>query len=215
MIIVPSLLSDSVDVIQSNIHALHSQTKLRRVQIDIVDPDFEDEITIQPIDVLDVDLHQFEIDVHLMTNDPINDVVECSQIPGINTIIAQIERMTSQTSYIEHVKSFGVKSGLSLDIHTQVEEINEKNYKDISILQVMGNKAGRQGQPFLKDIVLPKIQQLKKIRDENGFNFLIAVDIGMNPENAKLCATAGADMITPGSYIWNAKNIQTAIEAYS
>lgn len=162
MIIVPSLLSDSLDLIQREIDKVATTTSLKRIQIDIIDPDFADEITIQPIDVLELDLHGFEIDVHLMTNDPINDVVECSQITGIKTIIAQIERMPSQKAYIEHVVSLGIQAGLSLDLHTPVEEIDPDLYSKTSVVQVMGNMAGRQGQSFAGKIVLSKISQLKK-----------------------------------------------------
>lgn len=215
MMIVPSILSDSLDIVQSEVDKVSEQTKLTRIQIDVIDPDFADEITIQPIDILELNLRNLEIDIHLMTNDPINDVVECSQIIGIKTIIAQIERMPSQKAFIEHVESLGIQAGLSLDIHTPVDEVDTNLWEKIALIQVMGNTAGRQGQPFAGDIVLEKIQQLKQLKNDKHYTFLIAVDIGMSPENAKACEMAGADMVTPGSYLWKAPNIQTAIEAFS
>ena len=41
-----------------------------------------------------------------MTNDPINDVIECSQVPGIHEVIAQIEHMSSQAAFVDHGAAF-------------------------------------------------------------------------------------------------------------
>lgn len=211
--IVPSILTDSLDVVQEQIEKTLS-VGLHRVQIDIVDPEFAEEITIHPIDLLDIDLKDIEVDIHLMTNDPINDVVECSQVPGIKTIIAQIERMPSQRDYTEHVESFHIGVGMSLDIYTPIEELDEEVLERCSLIQVMGNRAGKQGQSFLGDIALPKIKLLDEMRKKHEFSYQIAVDIGMTPEHAKECFATGADMVTPGSYLWTASNLQAVIEAY-
>ena len=212
--IVPSILSDSLDEVQTQIDLVATQTKLHRVQVDIIDAEFADEITITPIDLLHIDLKGLEIDIHLMTNDPINDVVECSQIPGIKTIIAQIEHMDSQKAFLEHVKSFGIGAGLSLDLYTTPEELDPTVLAHLSVMQVMGNRAGKQGQHFAGEQVLEKIKTIAAARTALHADYLIAVDIGMTPENAKLCFDAGADMVTPGSYLWTAPDLTAAIEAY-
>lgn len=214
MIVVPSILSDSLDDIQHMLDRVANESSLKQVQIDIVDPDFAEDVTVHPIDLLELTLPPFKIDFHLMTNDPINDVIECSQIPGAHTIIAQIERMPSQRAYIEHVESLKLHSGLSLDLTTPVEEIDHSLLSKINIIQVMGNKAGRQGQPFLAAQALEKIAELVQIKKNQNASFLIAVDIGMTPENARLCEERGAQMVAPGSYLWNSKHLQDAIEAY-
>lgn len=214
MIIVPSILTDSLDTLQKEID-LSASVGIPRVQVDIIDPLFADEVTITPVDLMEVDLKKLDIDIHLMTNDPINDVVECSQIPNIKTIIAQIERMSSQKAFVEHVKSFTIDAGLSVDLYTTLEELDPDVLLHTSIIQIMGNKAGKQGQKFAGDIILEKIRNLAAARTALRATFLIAVDIGMTPENAKLVAEAGADMVTPGSYLWNAPDLKAAIEAYA
>lgn len=213
MLIVPSILTDSLALVQEQIDKTLS-LGLGRVQIDIIDPDFADTITISPIDLLEIDLRGMSIDIHLMTNDPINDVTECSQVPGVRTIIAQIEHMSNQRDFVEHVKSYPIDPALSLDLYTQVDEIDPTLFSELSVVQVMGNVAGRQGQQFAGDRVLEKISFLSRLRRERGLAFQIAVDIGMTPKNAKLCAEVGADIITPGSYLWTSSSIQHAIEAY-
>jgi len=214
MIVVPSILSDSLDIVQNQINIVNTQTKLRRVQIDVIDPDFADELTIQPIDILTLQLHELQIDIHLMTNEPINDVIECSQIPGIKTIIGQIERMPSQKDYIEHIVSLHLDAGLSLDLYTPIEEIDLASFSTVKIIQIMGNKAGKQGQSFAGEPIVQKINELVQIRKQSEYTFQIAVDIGMSPPNAKLVETLGVDIVTPGSYLWKSSNIATAIEEY-
>lgn len=215
MIIVPSILSDSIPNIRHMVDRLTSETNLRRVQIDIVDPEYSEDLTIHPIDLTEVDLKGVVVDFHLMTNDPINDVIECSQISGARTIIAQIEHMPSQQAYIEHVQSLKLLPGLSLDLYTPVESIETNVIPHLDIIQVMGNKAGKQGQFFLAPQAIEKISELVALRKETSSSFQIAVDIGMTPENAKIVAQAGADMVTPGSYLWNSSDLHIAIEAYS
>src|SRR5260221_11264305 len=102
-LIIPSILSDSLSDIAHKLDRLHRETKLTRVQIDITDPDFVHELTVSPIDLVNLTTHDFQIDIHLMTNDPINDVIECSGIPSIHEIIARIEHMSPEEAFVDHV----------------------------------------------------------------------------------------------------------------
>ncbi len=215
MMIIPSILSDSLEVVADQLRRVRTETTLSRVQVDIVDPEFSEELTIHPIDLLDIDTHSLELDFHLMTNDPIQDVVECSQVPGVHAIIAQIERMQSQRDFIEHVLSYGIQPGISLDLYTDPEELDRDLLEKIVYIQVMGNKAGKQGQSFAGKTVLDTIATIKNLREETHSTFQIIVDIGMNPENAALVENAGAQIVTPGSYLWTAPDLQRAIESYS
>lgn len=215
MRIIPAILSDSKDVVQDQLDSLHSHTKFTQIQVDIVDPEFADNITLAPIDFMDVNLHGFNVEFHLMTNDPINDVVECSQIPGVKVIIAQIEHMSSQRDFYEHVNSYGIETGLSLDLFTPVEELDPEVLQHLSIVQVMGNKAGAQGEQFAGEVVLTKIRELSKIAAQQPTPFQISVDIGMNAETILLCSTAGASVFVVGSFLWKAPNLEAAVEQLS
>ena len=212
MLIIPSILSDSKTEIQLQADILSTQTGFSRVQVDIVDPEFADNITLTPIDFIDINLHNLEIEFHLMTNDPINDVVECSQVRGVKAIIAQIEHMPSQKDFYEHVNSYGFETGLSLDLYTPVEELDPEILENVSIVQVMGNKAGAQGKQFAGEVVLTKIRELAKISQKQATPFQISVDIGMNSETILLCSQAGATVFVVGSYLWKAPNLEAAVE---
>ena len=56
------------------------------------------------------------------------------------------------------------------------------------------------GQKFMHDQV-QKIKDLDEIRKNNNYNYEIAVDGGVNNENAKICKDNGADVLAVGSYL--------------
>ena len=211
--ITPSILTDSLETAQQQLDLVAQKTPFKRVQIDVIDPEFADNNTIHPIDIVDLELHNLEIDVHLMTNDPINDVIECTQIPRITTIIAQIERMTSQKDYFEHVHSYGIGVGFSLDFDTEIEELDHTLLSQASCVQVMANRAGHQGEVFGGERVIQKIQTLQRIKTALRAQFHIAVDIGLNPNTIMQSQYAGADIFAVGSFLWQAPDFVTAVES--
>lgn len=206
--IIPSILTDSLEVAKEQLEVVRD-LGLTRVQIDIVDGEFADDITLHPIDIVQLDTSGLQVDVHLMTNDPINDVLECSQIPGIHAVIAQIERMPDQQAFIEHVQSYGIHPGLSLDLHTPVYSIDPNVLEHVSLVQVMGNKAGTQGESFEGSHALVKIKELVALNQL----FEICVDIGMTPQTIGLCTAAGAHSFAVGSYLWTSADKKSALEA--
>ena len=56
------------------------------------------------------------------------------------------------------------------------------------------------GQKFMHDQV-QKIKDLDEIRKNNNYNYEIAVDGGVNNENAKICKDNGANVLAVGSYL--------------
>ena len=48
-----------------------------------------------------------------------------------------------------------------------------------------------------------KIAELKKIREEKGYNYLISVDGGVNSQTLESVKSAGADIIVSGSAFFN------------
>lgn len=215
MNIIPAILSDSLSEVELQLHRIATETNLKRVQIDIVDGEFADNITVTPIDLISIDTKSISIDIHLMTNEPSNDVVECSQVPGISLIIGQVEHMGSQKDFIEHVKSFHLKAGLSLDRYTPIESLDIEQLKQLDCIQVMGIAAGEQGRAFGGEPIFQKIEKLSSLVTSLGLKSEILVDGGIKPDTAKGCIRAGATGIVVGSYLWNSSNLQTELDQLS
>lgn len=53
---------------------------------------------------------------------------------------------------------------------------------------------------------------MKRWKDEQNLTFEIEVDGGINDETAKQCVEKGVDVLVAGSYIFNNKNREQAIE---
>ena len=77
----------------------------------------------------------------------------------------------------------------------------------------MSVNPGFGGQKFMPE-VLDKIKKLKKIKEENQYNFDIEVDGGINFSNSKIVLEAGADILVSGTTVFkeNDGNIKTNIE---
>lgn len=208
-VIYPSILTDSSSLVQEQLNLV--QGLVTGVQIDIIDGEFADNVTVTPVDVQGLTFGPLTTDVHLMTVDPINDVVECELIPNMRAVIGQVERMTSQEAFIEHVKSFGWKAGLSLDLYTPVSALERDLLPKLDIVQVMSIHAGSQGQEF-KPAALEKIKQLRSLIREGALHMELIVDGGLNPDVVKQCMDSGANSFSVGSYLWNSSNIAESLK---
>ena len=71
---------------------------------------------------------------------------------------------------------------------------------------------GAAGQKFNEN-VLQKIKVLNYTRKKHKLKYLISVDGGIDPETAKLCWNAGADLLISGSYLANASDFPLAVQS--
>ncbi len=199
--IYPAILSDSPDFVQQEMERFaRLQPRPQAVQIDIIDGQFADEITVEAGLVRELETHGLPVDLHLMTVEPAQQLEEIWGNRQVRTVIGQIERMSSVADFLADVREGGWYSGLSLDIFTPVETLESESLEGVSVIQLMAGEAGKQGQA-LNDHVYDKIAQLKNLRQSLDLKFAIFVDIGVNNETAKKLWTAGADALVAGSYL--------------
>jgi len=213
----PSILSDSIEEAQTQLNLIKNKKNITVVQMDAIDGLFADNITVMPMDLLYLNFANLKIDVHLMVEEPMDSVWELDSVKeelSLRAIIAQPERMSSQEDYIEQVQKMKLKVGLSLDLHTSLEAIDQASWKNLDIIQIMGIEAGFQGQKF-QDQVLEKIKKVKKKVTKAGKKIEILVDGGIKLANAKQVLDAGANGLVIGSELWQAAEIDDIIEQYS
>jgi len=203
--LMPSILTDDSRLCLAQIE-LFSQLEPQPalIQLDIIDGQFAPELTVEP-NILNQDrvvdaLQGTKIDIHLMTQDPIDFVHEVYENQVVRAVIGQVERMYSLREFLEEVKANHFLAGFSLDLYTPFEEIDPDLLAELQVVQIMGGQAGRQGQPF-QSIVLDKIKEAYQARQDLGLKYEIYVDIGMNPETLPLVKAAGADGFVIGSYL--------------
>jgi len=146
------------------------------------------------------------LDVHLMCSNPKKYIKEYVNLnTEYITIHAEIERDLKELLSLIH--SYGVNAGLSIKPNTPVSKIMNYIY-DVEQILIMSVEPGKGGQAFM-DSVVDKILELKKIREENGLDFIISIDGGINDQTIN--KVKNCDMVVTGSYICMNENYQEQV----
>ena len=180
------------------------------IHIDVMDGHFVPNITMGPL-VVDAirPITELTLDVHLMIENPAQ-YVENFAKAGADIISVHVESDPHLHRTIQHIRSLGVKPGVVINPATPVSAI-EPILPDVDLVLLMTVNPGFGGQKLIHS-VLQKINQVKKLKDQNGWSFEIEVDGGVNQETAPLCIQAGAEVLVAGSAIFNAENRKEAIQ---
>lgn len=180
------------------------------IHIDVMDGHFVPNITMGPL-VVDAirPITELTLDVHLMIENPAQ-YVENFAKAGADIISVHVESDPHLHRTIQHIRSLGVKPGVVINPATPVSAI-EPILPDVDLVLLMTVNPGFGGQKLIHS-VLQKINQVKQLKEQNGWSFEIEVDGGVNQETAPLCIQAGAEVLVAGSAIFNAENRKEAIQ---
>ena len=143
-------------------------------------------------------------DVHLMIENPDN-YVEDFATPNTEFITVHQEACVHLNRTVQHIKSLGVKAGVSLNPATSLSTL-DFILDDVDMILIMSVNPGFGGQKFIPS-ALEKIRELAEIRKAEGLDFEIEVDGGANLENVQELASAGTDIIVAGSAVFKAPDI--------
>ena len=113
---------------------------------------------------------------------------------------------------IDHIKSKGIKAGVSINPATPISSL-ENILEYVDLVLVMSVNPGFGGQKFIESS-LEKIRKLKRIREENRYNFVIEVDGGVNLGNGRKLVKAGADILVAGSSVFAADDVVKRVEKF-
>jgi len=102
---------------------------------------------------------------------------------------------------VQAIKALGRKAGISLNPATPVEVLDYL-IDDIDLVLVMSVNPGFGGQSFIAS-QLDKIRAIRKRIDASGRAIHLEVDGGVNPQIARQCAEAGADVLVAGSAVFS------------
>lgn len=58
--------------------------------------------------------------------------------------------------------------------------------------------------------MMPKCEELKALKEQNGYKYEISVDGGVSADNAALCVRSGADVLVAGSSVLGKEDIKQA-----
>lgn len=209
MLLSPSILTADILELKNDIKVLE-KAKVDMLHLDVMDGVFVPNISFGlPVCASIKEHTNLPLDIHLMIDKPHRYIKEFAKYADI--LGFHFEAGSDIKSTLEEIKSFGVKTCLTIKPKTEPEEIFE--FLDLcDMVLVMSVEPGFGGQKFIENS-LNKLSVLKQEINRRNLNTLLEIDGGVNKETAPLCAKAGADVLVVGSYLFNADDmIKTAKE---
>ncbi|MDR1217507.1 MAG: ribulose-phosphate 3-epimerase [Oscillospiraceae bacterium] len=143
------------------------------------------------------------LDVHLMITEPVR-YAGCFARAGADIVAFHVEADSPDgiSGAIDAVLSLEKKPGLAVKPATPTEAVLP--YIDrLGIVVVMAVEPGYGGQKFIMGS-LDKLRELRALIDARNPGCELEVDGGVNPETARLCVEAGADVLVSGSDLFGA-----------
>ena len=199
----PSILSADFSQLGNEIKRLEDGGA-DMIHVDVMDGHFVPNLTIGPPVIKALrNYTKLPFDVHLMIT-PVHKYIKNYAEAGSDIITIHPEATDNLKESINHIKELGKKVGVSLNPNTKIDIIKEF-FSEINLILIMSVHPGFGGQKFIPE-VLVKIKELKKIKDQQNFNFDIEVDGGINFDNSKLAIEAGANILVSGTTIFKNNN---------
>jgi len=209
MKISPSILSADFSCLGEEIQNIE-KAGADYIHLDVMDGSFVPNITIGNEVVKNLRKKTaLPFDVHLMINNPDNHIKAFADA-GSDIITIHAEASIHLDRSLDLIKSFGKKVGVSIVPSTN-EDVLDYVLEKLDLILVMTVNPGFGGQKFLSS-QLRKIENLRKKIDKIGKKIELEVDGGINEETSKIVASAGADILVSGSYIFGSGNYAGAIK---
>ncbi|MGH1397852.1 MAG: ribulose-phosphate 3-epimerase [Alphaproteobacteria bacterium] len=149
-------------------------------------------------------------DVHLMIA-PVDPLIQDFADAGADIITAHVEAGPHLHRTLQAIRAAGCKAGVSLNPHTPLSSI--QHVMDmVDLILIMTVNPGFGGQSFIP--LLDKISEARRMIEASGRSIDLEIDGGVNPQTAKDCIAAGADVLVAGTAVFKdgpegyAKNIK-------
>ncbi len=208
--VAPSLLAADFSRLAEELHAVE-EAGADLLHVDVMDGQFVDNITMGPVIVRAIrKLSGLFLDTHLMVQEPAR-YAEAFRKAGSDGITVHAEASKDLGETLDAVRASGARVGLALNPATPLEPY-ERWLDRIDLLLVMSVHPGFGGQSFRPE-VLPKIKRAAAIRDEQGLDFVLEIDGGIDPETAVPAREAGVDVLVAGTAVFRNPPYEVPIRA--
>ena len=192
----PSLMCMDLTRFREQVEILNERADM--YHIDIMDGHFVSNITLSPFFVEQLrKITQLPLDVHLMVERPSDYIEELARV-GATYISPHVETLNGIAfRVIDSIRKYGCKVGIVLNPETSIETIKYYIHL-VDKITIMTVDPGFAGQPFIPEM-LEKIKELKRIKNEKGYEYLIEIDGSCNEKTFKMLTDCGAEVLIVGS----------------
>ncbi len=180
------------------------------VHFDVMDNHYVPNLTIGPM--VCKALRDFgitaPIDAHLMVK-PVDDMIRSFVDAGASYITFHPEASEHIDRSLQLIRDGGCKAGLVFNPATPLHYLDHVMDK-LDMILLMSVNPGFGGQRFIPS-TLDKLRQVKQRIKQSGRAIRLEIDGGVNLQNIREIAQAGADTFVAGSAIFNTDNYADTI----
>ncbi len=202
-LIAPSLLASDFANLQRECDMLNS-SDADWIHLDVMDGMFVPNISFGIPVIKHINKHTLKpLDVHLMIMQPERYITQFKDV-GANILTVHYEACTHLHRTLQAIKDEGMKAGIALNPHTNVELIMPV-IEEIDLVCMMSVNPGFGGQKFIEG-TYRKVSKLKELIIKANVDTKIEIDGGVTTENAKDLIESGADVLVAGSFVFKSKS---------
>nr|WP_298144649.1 ribulose-phosphate 3-epimerase [uncultured Pseudomonas sp.] len=182
------------------------------VHFDVMDNHYVPNLTIGPMVCAALRKYGIKapIDAHLMVK-PVDRIIGDFIEAGANYITFHPEASEHIDRSLQLIRDGGCKAGLVFNPATPLDVLKHVMDK-VDMILVMSVNPGFGGQKFIPH-ALEKLKQARALIDASGREIRLEIDGGVNVQNIREIAAAGADTFVAGSAIFNQPDYKTVIDA--
>jgi len=183
------------------------ETNAEFLHVDVMDGKFVPPVVLTVPEIKEHLMHTKKpLDVHLMVEEP-KEYIDLFANCHTEFITIHAELNQDIRFLIDYIHSKGIKAGIAIKSETTIESI--KAYLEVvDYVLIMGIIPGYGGQKMIPETV-SKIHELKMLRDENKYHYVISFDGGINKETRPLLDEL--DIMAVGSFITMSDDMQESI----
>lgn len=209
--IAPSILSANFAELGQDVDAVLS-AGADIVHVDVMDNHYVPNLTVGPLIVKALRKHGVtaDIDVHLMIK-PVDQLIPEFAEAGASYITFHPEASEHVDRTLALIHDSGCRAGLVFNPATPLSYLDYVIDR-VDMILIMSVNPGFGGQTFIPS-ALDKLRAARRLIDDSQLDIRLEIDGGVNVENIREIAAAGADTFVAGSAIFNSADYSEVISA--